>query len=287
MGNYLGNNIRQLRRLYGETQENLGFVLNTSKSAIANYESGARYPSQETLEKIAVHYSISLEELIYTDLSSLQGPFSLDLFSIQKRLDIVFPYAESHDALVDKHFEKAISKHKELYNKFAEQDRSWIEENISDYLANCFDEYEIALENNPNSIETIANIICMLTILVDSYSSVRMLLPEPAILDHMGKAVKERIIEIDSSDAEVDLFFKELVDSEFVKEYRDFLHKIKVSSKWSSLADYYLAYSFICNIVDNDLSSSLNRRIGIEMMEAFQSLGNPYATNYLNLLENN
>lgn len=286
MSTKLGKNIKSLRQFFGETQEELGFVLDTSKSAVANYESGSRYPSQETLERMASHYLISIEELLYMDISAnSNGFYSFDHVALQKRFDIVFPYIDNPNALENIHFQKALLKHKELYKKYAEQDLSWIEENFEDYLIFCGEEYSTALEECPNSIEAMINTICILTMLADSMASVQILLQKPAHLDHLGKHVQAVLTDNEPQlVATTTSFFKELIDEEFVNEYREYLCKIKESVKWSSLADYYLAYSIMCNIVDNDLSPNINRRFGAELMSAFQSLGNPYATNYLNLL---
>ena len=68
----LGNNIRGLRKAYGETQEELGFALGVEKNTISSYETGRTEPGKEMLSMIASHYFVSVEELLLTDLSSMK-----------------------------------------------------------------------------------------------------------------------------------------------------------------------------------------------------------------------
>lgn len=49
--NILGRNIQYMRKSYGETQDELGYVVRMTKSAINDYESGRRIPKAETLKK--------------------------------------------------------------------------------------------------------------------------------------------------------------------------------------------------------------------------------------------
>ena len=65
----LGKNIRCLRKAYGETQEQLGEVIGVEKNTISYYENGKREPDKETLTAIASHFMISVEELMFCDLS--------------------------------------------------------------------------------------------------------------------------------------------------------------------------------------------------------------------------
>lgn len=67
----LGNNIRCIRIAYGETQEQLGFIIGVEKTTISQYENGKREPSRDVLCAIAEHYVISVEELTQCDLSGI------------------------------------------------------------------------------------------------------------------------------------------------------------------------------------------------------------------------
>lgn len=67
----LGANIRSLRMAYGETQEQLGEAIFVEKNTISYYENGKREPNKETLKAIAEHYSASVGELLYSDLTGI------------------------------------------------------------------------------------------------------------------------------------------------------------------------------------------------------------------------
>ena len=73
----LGANIKSLRNAYGETQEELGAAIFVEKNTISSYETGTREPKKDTLSAIARHFMVSLEELLYSDLSDI-GKIEID-----------------------------------------------------------------------------------------------------------------------------------------------------------------------------------------------------------------
>ncbi|MCM1263564.1 MAG: helix-turn-helix domain-containing protein [Butyrivibrio sp.] len=60
----IGEEIRQLRKLSGMTQEQLAEKLNVSRQALSKWENGASPPDIESMVKIAVLFQISLDELL-------------------------------------------------------------------------------------------------------------------------------------------------------------------------------------------------------------------------------
>ena len=67
--NYLASNLKHLRKSYGETQEELAKALYLEKNTISQYESGSRKPDEETLKGIAKRYGVTMDLLLYEDLS--------------------------------------------------------------------------------------------------------------------------------------------------------------------------------------------------------------------------
>lgn len=65
---FLNSNIKHLRIVNNETQEDLAKLLGKGYSAISNYEKGIRNPDFIDLYKIAEHYNISVDDLIKKDL---------------------------------------------------------------------------------------------------------------------------------------------------------------------------------------------------------------------------
>lgn len=65
----LNRNIRFLRKKNGMTIPQLAKNLDVSKSAIDNIECGNRNTSLEVLDKLHQLFNISLDDLVYKDLS--------------------------------------------------------------------------------------------------------------------------------------------------------------------------------------------------------------------------
>ena len=64
------DNLKRLRKLERLTQRDISEILKTDRSAIANYERGARVPPLDILVSIAEHFNISLDYLILGKRSS-------------------------------------------------------------------------------------------------------------------------------------------------------------------------------------------------------------------------
>lgn len=63
-----GDKLRQLREEKGVTQQQLADALGITKSAISNYECGAREPKEnETWTRIASYFSVSVDYLMCND----------------------------------------------------------------------------------------------------------------------------------------------------------------------------------------------------------------------------
>lgn len=67
---YLGPRIRNLRKAMQMSQKDLAEILGLSRSAVASYENGARYPDYSTLVKIASYFQVSVDYLLGIDTKS-------------------------------------------------------------------------------------------------------------------------------------------------------------------------------------------------------------------------
>ncbi len=112
-GNRLGKNIRALREYYGETQEALGGRIHVEKNTVSCYETGRHEPSQDTLALIAAHFQITVEELLFADLSGLKGerftPSAEGLLS--GLFGALFPRVSSKRALASEGFRRVWEGH--------------------------------------------------------------------------------------------------------------------------------------------------------------------------------
>ena len=57
-GNIAGNRLKQMRILFGETQEELSKMLHISRSCLANYESCRRKMPRDILGQAAMHFGV-------------------------------------------------------------------------------------------------------------------------------------------------------------------------------------------------------------------------------------
>lgn len=278
--NQLGINIRSLRKAFGETGEQLGEVLNVEKNTISSYETGRTKPDQDIIRKIAKHYMISTEELIYSDLSVI-GRFNIDKEAFFKNIDTIIPIVSSEKALENPHFQKAYCAHKEFYDELKRVSLDKI-----DNIDICLDEYSETLEDNEIEAEVAANLIgIMYLIMMGINASAIFASNPPAVVKQIAKKDEKtrKLMENPNPSLELDakVLLAEFHDEESTERLSELLTAIKKSPKWSDLGDYYLALQYVWNLVDNDLDWGFNQRIGVEMLYTFASVKNDYAARYL------
>ena len=84
MSTNTGENIKTLRKFYGETQEELGSSMNVSGAAISYFENDQRSPDIEMTKNIAQHYGVTIDQLVGSDFAALKNigvfpPANVDL----------------------------------------------------------------------------------------------------------------------------------------------------------------------------------------------------------------
>lgn len=283
----LGTNIKSLRNAYGETQEELGTAIFVEKNTISSYETGTREPKKDTLSAIARHFMVSVEELLYSDLSDI-GKIKIDNFALWKNMNIVLPLVVSKAAMKNDHFVKAYSLHKNFYERMKQislEDVDRIDAGIDHGIDVCFEEYMEAYEDETIE-EAAANLIALWYLFLMMIKNTSTIMKEkPAALmqvvarDQKAKKIIENpnpTLEKDTQEA-----LKDLDDPEFDEMMSELKITLKKSARWSDLADYYLALQYVWNLVDNDLTADYNRRVGFEMLKTLISVENMYAARYL------
>ena len=70
---------------------------------------------------------------------------------------------------------------------------------------------------------------------------------------------------------------RKMVLAEIGPAILELLKCLKQDSKWSDIADYYIAMQYIYNVVDNNKSAGFNRAIGQELLDMYAKTGNKYA----------
>lgn len=120
-GNQLGRNIKHLRELHDETLEELGAVIHCAKSTVKGYENGSRKPDFQTLQSIAAHYNMPVDELLHADLTELEKP-TLDLNSLSGMIDLMnamMPLCYSEAAMKNNNFKRGYELSQRLLHGFS------------------------------------------------------------------------------------------------------------------------------------------------------------------------
>jgi transcriptional regulator with XRE-family HTH domain len=279
----LSENLRSLRRAFGETQEQLAEALHVVKNAVSNYESGARVPNERITKNIADHFMISVEELAYGDYSSIDK-ILVNKNTFWEKIDGFVPIVTSTKALGNGDFKKAYDAHKAFYSYLA-----LTKQEAFNNIDAFWEGYLVAVKDTDIKAEAAANLLGLWYLVKLMMKSIPYALAkQPAALVQIvnkDKAVRECIESMDSSFlADTKELLEEIDDDETRAFMNELLTFVKKSKGWSELADYYLALQYIWNLVDNDLGWGFNQRIGVEMMKAFANVGNHYASGYFKLI---
>ena len=274
----LGANIRSLRLAYGETQEQLGEAIHVEKNTVSYYETGKRRIDNETLSAIANYYMISVEELLFSDLTNI-NKISIDNKAFLKNIDTILPIISSEKAMENENFQNAVNLHKSLYKQLSSGDFD-----ISKEIDMCIDFYIDAEMDDTIKAEVSANHIALDYLMMFIMNSAIFILTNQSaaikqVISRDSKA-KNIISDIDSFKPDI-MAFLSGCDDETQKEIDSNLIIIKESNKWSDLAYYYLALKYILNLVDNGLDWNINKRIGAEMMKSYASINNVYAAHFI------
>lgn len=274
--NQLGKNIQFLRELYGETLDELGEVIHFARSTVKGYENGSRKPDPHTLNKIAKHYSKTVDEILYADLTELTVS-KMGAGSIKDILDLfqkLLPLYSSEDAMRNPKFNKGYKFCHQIMAGFSNGEvlRGTI-------ITDAFQAYIEAFEELVCP-EAAANL--MWTIIVwwtQIFDVEQMMSLQSKYLSNKFDIKDYMKIKENESDA-----LKEKrrgFISDFDEIITEILKELKSDSKWSDLADYYIALKYVFAMVDSDLSPEMNSAVGMQMMLTFAKIGNPHALNFI------
>lgn len=288
----IGGNIRSLREFYGETQQQLADALNVEHSAISNYENNIRTPDPAKLNAIAKHFSVSVEQLIHSDLSKI-GKSNYDEMIYWKNIEKTFPIVASKAAYKNESFKKALIYHKALYRGIHHLE--WdalhlINQFVGvyiDYIEKCLDYYIEAYKNEESKLEAAVNYIAII-FLVDStiIASQNVKSNRPAILKLVTSKSRriEQFFNIHNSESKDDSDITSFLDEQDIfNTIKTMLTELKHSKEYSDIADYYLALQYLNGLIDNGMPLELKTVVGNEMINSLIFVGNTYAIEKKNL----
>lgn len=284
--NYLASNLKHLRKSYGETQEELAKALYLEKNTISQYENGSRKPVEETLKGIAKRYGVTIDSLLYEDLS-----FFPDITAYYSNIDSnslttarIYPIYK-----LDKRFDtktiRAFEAHKQLLFGSSEEKDEVDIDLIVDAYDEAYEKFDIDSDE-------------FLVIAVNSLS-LYMFLFSSIINEESGKQLKDFVLNDKRSKKEISSFVLNIVlpnfnDNEirtpqFKRDINEFflylIEILKETRKYSKVADYYFALRYMFNLVDNDYDYATNQLIGSELITGLSRLNNPYAKRFIEILK--
>ncbi|GFI09785.1 hypothetical protein IMSAGC007_02252 [Lachnospiraceae bacterium] len=285
----LGENIKKLRKIHGETLHDLAKVVDYGNTTIKNYESGERQPDIQTLRAIATHYGKTVDELLNVDLSDLTAMnFTIENSNeLVKMLEILLPFSYSETALKNADFKKGYDYCNRILDAFSKNDS--IRGSI---LSDCFEAFGKAIEDvdengNLKVPEAVANMVWLIFLewtqiydneMINVYQS--LLVPRKKDdIPFIKKFLKLRENESIELKQRKTSFIKD-----FDEPLAELLAMLKTDIAWVQLADYYLALQYMISMIDTGLSPEMNTTIGMHMMLSFLRQGNQYAYRMMDFL---
>lgn len=281
----LSKNIKSLRKYMGETQEDLAYSIGLdSKSAVANWESGANKPSPDNLKKIAAHYRVTVDQLLEDDLSiDFTLIESINHYSedgnneLTNSLVCLFPIMvfkdeeELYPRLVD-----AKELHKQFIERLVNQDDSFY-----DYLLKTMEVYDEIIKNS-NSISAKANSFSLFLffILLIKFS-VELEGIEDALeiknKNRRNKEIKRFISEVLSSHSiHRSNTLNSIVSEDYYKYLLEEIKVLKGYKRLFQLGDYYYGLLYLFDLVDNELGTAVNRQIGLALLSDLSLMKNRF-----------
>lgn len=279
----ISRNIRCLRAAYGESQLDLALAIGlNSPNTITNYEKGIRYPKPEIRKKIALHYRITEDELIHSDLSALHISSSQlgDKGKIIEMALLTFPIICTDKAMKDSLFQKGYAAHMRALDAMKEG-REFAD---SDYDI-CVNAYSNSY-NTSETPESVANLLWWFLLSEMSIKNQWMIEGAKALNEKRvsNEAFLKSFYLKDCSIKEEENCPKDVEQNdleELDQAIIELLKELKKDVQYSSLADYYIALRYILGCVNNEISEAMNKAVGEEMMCAFMRLGNEYAKKFI------
>jgi|SRR5690554_154996 transcriptional regulator with XRE-family HTH domain len=274
--NLLGRNIQRLREIHGDTLVELGAAIGFAKSTIKGYENGSRKPDPDTLKTIANYYGKTIDELMYTDLTSLEkiDVQQSSLSSTVETFKKIMPLFYSEEAMNNSSFKKGYDLSQRILSAFASGEtlRGTIITDVTEVFAQATDEIEAP--------EAIANLVWSIFVWWSQIFDVK------EMLSLQNKLISKRINTMELSRAikrvspEVESKRQGFI-SDMDELLRGSIKSLKSDENWSDLGDYYLAMRYTNGLVDTDLSVEMNVTMGIQLMIAYAQLDNKYAKMFL------
>ena len=228
------------------------------------------------MKTIANYYGKTIDELMYTDLTSLEkiDAQQSSLSSIVETFKKIMPLCSSEEAMNNASFKKGYDLSQRILSAFASGEtlRGTIITDVTELFAKATDEIEAP--------EAIANLVWSIFVWWSQIFDVKemlslqyKLISKRINMMELSRAIKKVLPEVESK--------RQGFISDMDELLRESIKSLKSDENWSDLGDYYLALRYTNGLVDTDLSVEMNVTMGIQLMIAYAQLDNKYAKMFL------
>lgn len=276
----LPSNIRGLRKAFGESITDLALAIGVGNTAVSTYELGDRIPDRDVLKRIAKHFHITEDELVHGDYSNMKKRYNDAMLDQQYSISMMekmLPGICSPAALENNNFKQAYLLDEKIFCCIKNNNYDLSDGDIE----KCFGYYFAAIDEKV--IEASANLLrqIFLVVIITCWMNPKFMGAFEGIKESPKKMVQAMYLT--SYDDETDGEWLKQRD-EFLEEYELqivlSIYRLKHSSEYTDLGDFYMALRYIFGLVRNSNSPELNSTIGYQMMSEFSMLGNIYADKF-------
>ncbi len=276
----VSDNFKFLYKHFGDKQTGLAQMFRVSQSDISCYANGKKPIPVDILQKIAIRYGVSVDDLVYKDLRlEFDTPYLIDAKDAMKIGENMFPILTSKIAKSNNNFNRA---HKILLDALCVEKIDDIYEKII-ILEYAIELFQKAWEES-NSYIALSNSLSTILLIYALYSCRGI---------HIGQELIEKgslsSLEIESS------FLRDPIKPEsqnpyeekkkvFFTKYDELVYGniklLKSNTMFSELGDYYLAICYLVGFVEEFLECDNCSNVGIYMLIQLSKLDNKYADKF-------
>ena len=279
----LSKNIKSLRKYTGETQEDLAYSIGLdSKSAVANWESGANKPSPDNLKEIAAHYRVTVDQLLEDDfdtdfsmLEFLNNAIDENNYDLNYSFVCLFPIVSLKG---EEELYPRLIEAKSFYKKFQDCTANGNEKSI-DYLLKAIEIYG-EIEETSNCISAKANVLSLWFFFLLMLKSGMEFEGIEDILEvqnkHKRKKEIKRVISENYLGKSIESLEKlrTFVYEDYYKDLLEFIMELKGDKRLFQLGDYYYCLLYLFDLVDNELGTAVNTQIGSALLSDLSLMKN-------------
>lgn len=281
--NRVAENLRALRESSGETQADLAKVLNVRNTAVSKYEKDGKGLSLETINAIARHYGITVDQLLRESIDPAEdSPITLSDFI--PFTEAIFPLFDAN-APHGSEFRKAYNVATSIFD-----DARSLQPVLRDsYLA----KWEMAVSgfyscmDGDFKMEAVANLVTLvlhsLAVIPDAFTSElnTQLLSNPSMARKDLRRFLRNVQDKTPNDFHSG---RREASAEIDDDLFELLRMLKQDPDWSDLAQFHVANIYFCNLYDSGGGLFSNRDIGFEMHLGQMKLLNEYSLRLIKLL---